>query len=270
MKRKLSFILVAFMVLALLSGCGPTDDPGAGSTDDGKLKVITSFTIIEDMTREIAGDKVDIHNLVPNGTDPHEYEPLPQDVKKASDADIFFYNGLNLEGGEDGWFFRMIDSVGQSKENIYKLTERVEPMYISGDDGKEQEVNPHSFADPVVGIHMAEDIRDILMEVDSDNKDFYEEKANEYIDKLKAIDNEYREKIEEIAEENRILVTSESAYQYMAKRYGLKEGYIWAIDTEENGSPDQIKSLLGFIEENDVKVLFVESNVDTRPMETVS
>lgn len=268
MKRFLKFFLVASLSLALLAGCGADDSPSGDR--DGPLKVVTSFTIIEDIAKEIGGDNLEIHNLVPTGTDPHEYEPLPEDIKAATDADVLFYNGLNLEGGKDGWFFKMIESVDQDEEKVFSLTERVEPMYLTSEDGQEEEINPHSFIDPAVGIKMAEDMRDALMEVDPDNKDIYEEKAGEYIGRLEEIDQDYEEKIGDIPEDERILVTSERAFQYMADHYGLKEGYIWAIDTEENGSPEQIRSLIEFLDENEVPVLFVESNVDERPMETVS
>ena len=91
------------MLLLLITGCGLENNPRVDSpSKDGTLQVVTSFTIIEDLAREIGGDDVEIHNLVPTGTDPHEYEPLPQDIKKATDADILFYNGLNLEGGKNG------------------------------------------------------------------------------------------------------------------------------------------------------------------------
>lgn len=272
MKRFLKYFIVASMALGLITGCGPTDNASGDQTldNDKPLQVVTSFTIIQDLAREIGGDNVVIHNLVPTGTDPHEYEPLPKDIKKATDADILFYNGLNLEGGKDGWFFKMIDSVGQSEDNIYSLTDRVKPMYLSGEDGTDAEINPHAFIDPGVGIKMAEDMRDALIEKDPSHREDYEQRASKYLERLKAIDKDYQEKINDIKEENRILVTSERAYQYMADHYGLKEGYIWAIDTEENGSPEQIKSLIKFINEKEPPVLFIESNVDPRPMETVS
>ncbi|HZK33659.1 MAG TPA: zinc ABC transporter substrate-binding protein [Tissierellaceae bacterium] len=271
MKRMFKYLIVASMLMLLVTACTPGNDTeGNSSGEDSPLQVVTSFTIIEDIAREIGGDNLEIHNLVPTGTDPHEYEPLPQDIKKTTDADILFYNGLNLEGGKNGWFFKMIDSVGQKEENIYSLTERVEPMYLSSDDGKDEEINPHAFIDPAVGIKMAEDMRDALIKADPDRKDIYEERASEYIDRLKEIDKKYEEIINNIPEEKRVLVTSERAFQYMAKHYGLKEGYIWAIDTEENGTPEQIKSLIQFIKENNVSILFRESNVDERPMETVS
>ena len=269
MKRILKYLITGSIIMILLAGCGAEDKP-VDSKIEGKLNVVTSFTIIADIAREIGGDDIEIHNLVPTGTDPHEYEPLPQDIKKATDADVLFYNGLNLEGGKDGWFFKMIDSVGQKEENIYSLTERVEPMYLTSEDGKEEEINPHAFIDPSVGIKMAEDLRDALMVKDPERREKYEERANAYLDRLKEMDKVYEDLINDIPEERRILVTSERAFQYMTNRYGLKEGYIWAIDTEENGSPNQIKSLISFLNENKVPILFVESNVDIRPMETVS
>jgi ABC-type Zn uptake system ZnuABC Zn-binding protein ZnuA len=276
MKKVWSGVLIAVMAVFLLAACGNKNDDNTSTAnnEDGNngepLQVVTSFTIIQDLAREIGGDDVEVHNLVPTGTDPHEYEPLPEDSKKAADADILFYNGLNLEGGKSGWFFKMIDSVGQEDDHVFSLTERVEPMYLSGEDGKDEEINPHAFIDPAVGIKMAEDMRDAFIKVDPDNEANYEERAADYLDRLNKVNKEYEEKISDIPEKDRTLVTSERAFQYMADHYGLKEAFIWEIDTEENGSPKQIKSLISYIKEHEVPMLFVESNVDTRPMETVS
>lgn len=247
-----------------------SNDSADASDDGDKLQVIGTFTIISDIVREIGGDKVDVHNLVPTGTDPHEYEPLPEDTKKVTDADILFYNGMNLEGGEEGWFFRMIDSTGQDEDNVHSLTDQVEPLYLTDEETREEEVNPHTFIDPVVGIHMAEDMRDAFIKVDPDNEAYYEENAEAYLDRLKAIDEDYEKRLGEVPEENKILVTSECAFQYMLERYGFDEACIWKVDTEENGSAQQIKNLVNFIKDNNVPYLFVESNVDARHMEAVS
>ncbi|NBJ69518.1 MULTISPECIES: zinc ABC transporter substrate-binding protein [Clostridia] len=273
MKNLLKIILAVSLTLIILAGCGNENKEkgnAASDSDEESLLVISSFTIISDLAREVGGDKVEVHNLVPTGTDPHEYEPLPEDIKKATDADVLFYNGMNLEGGKDGWFFKMIDSVGQNESNVYNLTEGVEPMYLSAEGSREEEINPHSFIDPGVGIKMVENMRDAFIEVDPDNKDYYGERAKEYLSRLKEIDKEYQEKIKAIPEDRRILVTSECAFQYMLDHYGMEEECIWRVDTEENGSPEQIKSLVEYINKNNVPVLFVESNVDPRPMETVS
>src|SRR5699024_8992428 len=111
-----------------------------------------------------------------------------EDNMKATDADILFYNGMNLEGGENGWFFKMLDSVGQDESNVYSLTERVEPMYLTDEETNEEEINPHTFIDPTIGILMAEDMRDAFIEVDPDNKEQYKENAEKYINRLQQID----------------------------------------------------------------------------------
>ncbi|MED4475150.1 MULTISPECIES: metal ABC transporter substrate-binding protein [Bacillaceae] len=269
MRRLVRLMLSLAAISLLLAACG-NKDITANDNNDDVLKVVTSFTLLEDIVHQIGGEHVEIHNLVPIGTDPHEYEPLPEDIKKATDADILFYNGLNLEGGEHGWFFKMMNTVGQKDENIFELTKGVEPKYLNGKGEAEHEMNPHAFLDPNVGMIIVENAHDALVKADPENKEEYDKNAKAYIEKLKEIDEEYKNKIADIPEENRILVTSERAFQYMADRYGLEEGYIWEIDTEENGSPEQIKSLVNFLKERDVPTLFLESNVDSRPMETVS
>ncbi len=265
MKYLTSLFVVLFSVM-LLTACGGNSN----QSSNDKIRVVTTFTLIEDMVKEIGGDNVEVHNLVPTGTDPHQYDPLPEDIKATTDADILFYNGLNLEGGNSGWLVKMIESVGQDWERVYQLTDGIEPKYITSSDGKEEEINPHAFLDPIVGIQMAENTKAALIATDPDRQQFYEKNTENYIDKLKEMDALYEEKISQIPEKNRILITSERAYQYMANRYGLKEGFIWAIDTEENGSPEQIKSLIEFIEKNNPPALFVETNVDKRPMETIA
>lgn len=273
MKKLLCFLLASIVIAFILSGCQSNDNgQNVSETNDGleKLHVVTSFTLLTDMVVEIGGNHVEVYNLVPSGTDPHEYSPLPDDVKAVSNADLLLYNGFNLEGGDNGWFAKMIESTNQDWDNAVQVTEGVEPLYIHSEDGREEEVNPHSFLDPVIGIMMAENARDALIASDPDNEVFYTENAREYIAQLEKMDKQYKAKIAEIDEANRILVTSERAYQYMAKRYGLTEGFIWMIDTEENGTPEQITSLINFIKENEPPVLFVETNVDPRPMETVS
>src|SRR5699024_406883 len=113
----------------LLSACGG-DETNSVDNDqqsaDEQINVVTSFTIIEDMVEQIGGDYVNVYNLVPTGTDPHEYEPLPEDIMEATDADVLFLNGMNLEGGQEGWFYKMIDSVDQDLDNVYELNEGVE------------------------------------------------------------------------------------------------------------------------------------------------
>src|SRR5699024_7099962 len=164
MTKRITLGVFISIISIMLVACEVSEDSENDNKDnDDKLEVIASYTIISEMYREIGGDKVKVHNLVPTGTDPHEYEPLLEDTKQATDADILFYNGLNLEGGDEGWFSRLIDSVDQDEDRVFSLTEDVEPKYLEEEDSDETEINPHGFIDPGVGIKMAEKMRDALM-----------------------------------------------------------------------------------------------------------
>ena len=265
------FVPLAVAIGALaLTGCQnadtATDD--AADTNTDTVQVVSTFSILTDIVSEVGGEHVEIHNLVPVGQDPHEYESTPTDTTALSDADVFFVNGLNLEGGEQGWAARMADSVDLTDEQIVVTTEGVEPLYLA--DDVEDSVNPHAFLDPNVGVVMAENVAAGLSDVDPDNAETYAQNLSAYVEELTAIDNQYQQHIGDLDEERRVLVTSERAFQYVADRYDLREGYIWAVDTDDIGTPDQIISLIDFVEEHEPPALFLESNVTPSPMETVA
>lgn len=264
--KKYKLIILVLMAM-ILTACA-TDTEGLETND--KIKVVSSFTTISDMAEQIGGDLLEVYNLVPSGTDPHEYEPMPNDIKAATDADILFYNGMNLEGGKDGWFLKMVDSVNQDLDRVHDLNKGVEPKYLVDSEGKEEEINPHSFLDPKVGILMTENLRDALIDLDPDNKEIYEANTEKYLLSLNDLDQKYHDVVDQLPEERRILVTSERAFQYMAESYGLREAYIWEVDTEELGTTEQIKGLIDFLKVEQPPVLFMESNVDPKPLETVS
>lgn len=267
--KKYSSILAFILVGLVFISCQNTNK--TKNVANEKVKVISSFSILTDILYQIGKDSIDVHNLAPVGTDPHEYQPVPEDMKFASNADLFIYNGLNLEGGDNGWFSKLVQSVNADESRVIKASATVQPMYLLVDeDDEKMEVNPHSFISPVVGIEMARAIGQALISVDEANKEFYEKNLEEYLTKLTAIEKKYRESFASIPEEDRYFIASERAFQYLASEYGLTEGFIWSVDTEENGSPDQIKNAIAFVKENQPKALFIESNVDSRPMQTVS
>jgi len=142
--RKLGFALfIAALSVFFLFGCNNANSPSPKDTD-GKLKVITTYSIIYDIVKNVGGDAVAVESLSPIGSDPHQYDPLPADVQKTTDADIVFYNGLNLETG-GAWFANMIETAGKSGKDapVFKVSEGVEPMYLKsgGHDGEE---DPHA------------------------------------------------------------------------------------------------------------------------------
>lgn len=276
MKRILSLMVTGLLGMFLLTACSQGDsangngDSATSKGKDQKLQLVGTFSILSDIVSEVGGNQIELHNIVPVGNDPHEYEPTPEDTKKTSDADVFFYNGLNLEGGDSGWVHKLLESVGKKDDQVFAATDGVKPKYLGDEKENEGKINPHAFLDPNVGMKMAENIRDALIKVDPDHEDAYKENADGYLEKLKDIDKEYKDKINDIPKEDRVFIASERAYQYMTERYGLDAGYIWEIDTEEVGTPKQIKSAVKFVKEHNPPALFVESNVDPRPMETVS
>lgn len=265
MSKTRTATIAAIGALAL-TGCGDTQE--TGGADNGTLQAVSSFTILTDIVEEVGGEHVEVYNLVPVGQDPHEYDASPDDSKALADADVFFYNGLNLEGGEHGWAARMADAVEMEADQRIETSAGVEPMYLS--EGLTDSVNPHAFLDPNVGMIMAENVANGLSEADPENAEAYQENLDEYLDALTDIDAQYQQEIGDLQDDRKVLVTSERAFQYMADRYDLREGYIWSVDTDDVGTPDQIISTIDFVNQYDPPALFVESNVTPAPMETIA
>ena len=263
--RFLVLLLLAFVGLAACSSQKSSTD-----SSSSKLNVVATNSIIADITKNIAGDKINRHSSVPVGQDPHEYEPLPEDVKKTSKADLIFYNGINLETGGNAWFTKLVENA-QKKENkdYYAVSEGVDVIYLEGQNEKGKE-DPHAWLNLENGIIYAQNIAKRLIEKDPDNKATYEKNLKAYVEKLTALDKEAKEKFNNIPEEKKMIVTSEGCFKYFSKAYNVPSAYIWEINTEEEGTPDQIKSLVEKLRKTKVPSLFVESSVDDRPMKTVS
>ena len=263
--RFLVLLLLAFVGLAACSSQKSSTD-----SSSSKLNVVATNSIIADITKNIAGDKINLHSIVPVGQDPHEYEPLPEDVKKTSKADLIFYNGINLETGGNAWFTKLVENA-QKKENkdYYAVSEGVDVIYLEGQNEKGKE-DPHAWLNLENGIIYAQNIAKRLIEKDPDNKTTYEKNLKAYVEKLTALDKEAKEKFNNIPEEKKMIVTSEGCFKYFSKAYNVPSAYIWEINTEEEGTPDQIKSLVEKLRKTKVPSLFVESSVDDRPMKTVS
>lgn len=265
-------MLAVMLVLALgLTAAAWAAAPGAADAQagaGGKVKVVVTFSILHDIVRNVGGHRVEIHSMVPIGQDPHEYTPTPLDMVRAADADLIFWNGLNMELG-DGWFENLLAAAGRSlaDPSVVALAEGVEPLYLTAD---RREINPHAYLDLLNAMQYVRNARDALMAVDPEHAAVYEANAAAYLAELEELHRRYVELLGSIPEERRILVTSERAFQYLAARYGLREGYVWAIDTDEQGTPLQILDLVRFVRTNNVPALFVESNKDPRAIETVS
>lgn len=265
--KKLGFLSLIFMLAVGLFACS---NANKNSNTSEKLKVVATNSIIADITKNIAGDKIDLHSIVPVGQDPHEYEPLPDDVKKTSQADLIFYNGINLETGGNAWFTKLVQNAKKEEnKDYYAVSDGVDVIYLEGQNEKGKE-DPHAWLNLENGMIYAKNIAKQLSAKDPKNKDFYEANLKKYLEKLETLDKEAKQKFNNIPKEKKMIVTSEGCFKYFSKAYNVPSAYIWEINTEEEGTPDQIKALVEKLRKTKVPSLFVESSVDERPMQTVS
>ncbi|MGI8386719.1 metal ABC transporter substrate-binding protein [Robertmurraya sp. P23] len=271
MKHLIKLFITSFVAIVILAGCGGnkvSKEEGDGKSD--KLQVVTTYSILYDIVKNIGGDQIEIHSLAPIGSNPHEFDPRPLDVQKTTDADVVFYNGLNLEAG-NSWFEKLMVTAGKNGEDapVYRMSEGVEPKHLTT-KGNEGEEDPHAWLDIRNGIKYAKNVRDALIKVDPDHADIYETNAKEYIEKLEKLHQNAVESFNKIPKEKRFLVTSEGAFKYFSDAYGFEAGYIWEINSENQGTPQQVKEIVDIIKSREVATLFVETSIDPRSMEMVS
>ena len=262
--KRIQKLLVAFLFLPFLAACSA----GEIRSDNGKLDVVVTNSILADMTKKIAGDKINLHNIVPIGQDPHEYEPLPEDIAKASDADLIFYNGINLE---NAWFSKMVKNAQKvANQDYFAASDGVEVIYLEGQSVKGKE-DPHAWLSLENGIIYAQNIAKQLMVKDPKNKDVYQQNLVAYTQELAALDATAKSSFAAIPADKKLIVTSEGCFKYFSKAYDIPSAYIWEINTEEEGTPQQTKDLVQKLKAGPTPTaLFVESSVDDRPMKTIS
>lgn len=272
MKKLFSIVLVSLLVVGLI-GCSAQAEgsyPIAEAQKSDKRLIVATNSILADLVEQVVGDDATVYSIVPIGTDPHEYEPLPEDIQAVTDADVVFYNGLNLETGGNSWFANLMETTKKVEhQDYFVVSESVEPMYLTS-KGQEQEQDPHAWLDIQNAIKYVENIAEIMQETDSVNKKNYEERAKAYITRLEHLDAEAKEKFSDLPPENKLLVSSEGAFKYFSAAYDLTAAYIWEINTESQGTPEQMTRIIDTIRQSNVPVLFVETSVDPRTMEQVS
>jgi manganese/iron transport system substrate-binding protein len=256
----MNFFRLFGLFFALLSlGCG-----GSGhSEDSGKKRVVTSFTIIADMAREVAGDAAIVESITKPGAEVHGYDPTPKDIVKAQGADLVLWNGMNLEL----WFEKFFQNVKDVPSAV--LSEGIEPMGIS-EGPYTGKPNPHAWMSPANAVIYVENIRKAMVKMDPANEATYNTNAAAYAAKLQALVEPVREKLAAIPEEKRWLVTSEGAFSYLCADYGLRPLYLWPINADAQGTPQQVRKVIDSVRENGIPVVFSESTVSDKPMRQVA
>lgn len=236
---------------------------GLAATAAEKKRIVTTFTIIQDMAQNVAGDAATVESITKPGAEIHGYEPTPQDIVKAQRADLVLWNGLNLER----WFERFFGNLRGVPSAV--LTEGVEPIGIE-EGPYTGKPNPHAWMSPSNAVIYVENIRRALVKLDPANAATYNANAAAYTAKFTAIEAMVRTELAKIPAHQRWLVTSEGAFPYLARNFGMKELFLWAVNADQQGTPQQVRKVIDGVRAHRIPVVFSESTISDKPARQVA
>ncbi|PMB40307.1 metal ABC transporter substrate-binding protein [Fischerella thermalis CCMEE 5330] len=253
--------LVILLPLVLF-GCTP---PNSNSRADDKPQVVATSTIIADMAEEVGGDEIQLTGILQPGTDPHVYEPRPQDSRLLEEADLILYNGYNLEPG----LIRLMNAAG-TKARKLAVGEVVKPLQL--DKGKGEVVpDPHVWGDVKNAIAMVNAIRDALIELSPEDKAEFTQNAQQLTTELQQLDSWISQQIQTIPPNQRKLITTHDAFQYYGRAYQIAiAGTLIGISTEEQPSAQTVKQLVESIQKIGVPAIFAETTINPNLILTVA
>lgn len=261
MLRKISCLTISLLlVIALIiSGCGGVDTVKERGESEG-ISVVTSTSIIADIAKNVVGYRGTVDYIVPIGENPEDYNLLPSQFQRATDADIVFINGMALE--------LMIENVlsNVTDTRMVHVSDGITPIPLVGEDSPD----PHCWLDVQIAVVYAENILAALIEIDPEGAEEYRQNAQEYISQLYELDAWIREEVQKIPEKNRVIIVSENALKYFGEAYGFRTEGIWEINAHEEGTPQQISRIIDLVVNQQIPALFVESTVDHRYMNTIA
>ncbi len=236
---------------------------GVAASAAEKFKVVTTFTVIADIAQQVAGDAALVQSVTKPGAEIHNYQPTPRDILKAQDADLVLWNGFGLEL----WFERFFRNLRGVPSAV--VSDGVEPIGI-GSGPYEGKPNPHAWMSPVSALIYVENIRAALATYDPENAAIYNANAARYSAELDTTLAPLRAQLADIAPEKRWLVTSEGAFSYLARDMGFKELFLWPINADAQGSPQQVRAVIDKMRVENIPVIFSESTVSDKPARQVA
>jgi manganese transport system substrate-binding protein len=287
LKRDLPVIAVWIGFLALMSACGnpkgldsPTavdasqnnpsknnpsqNSPGSDRFAKGdRPKVLTTFTILADMARNVAGDRLKVESITKPGAEIHGYEFTPSDIERASGADLIVENGLGLEL----WARRFTEAAGDVP--TVTLTDGIEPLLI-GEDAYAGKPNPHAWMSPKAAQIYVDRLVEAFTSLDPEGATQYRANAEAYKQRLQTLDVELRDALQSIPPGQRLLVTCEGAFSYLARDYGLEEAYLWPVNAESQISPRRMARLIDRVKRDQVPAVFCETTVSDKAQREVA
>jgi manganese/iron transport system substrate-binding protein len=228
-----------------------------------KFKAVTTFTVIADIARNVAGDAATVESITKPGAEIHEYQPTPGDLIKAQGADLVLWNGLNLEL----WFEKFFSRLKNVPSAV--VSDGVVPMGIT-EGPYSGKPNPHAWMSPTSALIYVDNIRDAFVKYDPGNAEAYKANAEKYKAEIKATIDPIRAEFTAIPADKRWLVTSEGAFSYLARDFDLKELYLWPINADQQGTPQQVRKVIDAVRANNITAVFSESTVSAAPAEQVA
>lgn len=221
--------------------------------------MLTTFTVLADMAREVGGDRVRVESITDAGAEIHGYEPTPEDLTQVAGADLVLDNGLGLEA----WFAQFMTDADAPHA---VLSAGIDPVPIGGTD----HVNPHAWMSPVQGQVYARNIAAALTDLDPAGGAEYAANAERYAAELDAVHGELEAALGALSPAQRVLVTCEGAFSYLARDVGLAEAYLWPVNAERQSTPRQVAAVVDRVRADDVPAVFCESTVSADGMEQVA
>ncbi len=228
-----------------------------------KPLVVSSFTIVADIAKNIGKDTIQVVSIAKPGADVHDYQPTPKDIARTQNAQLILWNGLNLER----WFSRFL----QDMENVESVvvSKGVKPISIYKGKYKDKP-NPHAWMSVTNAIIYVDNITKALIKIAPEHASFYEQNATDYKAQLIQIKTEMSQRLAAVPEDQRILVSSEGAFSYLTKDFNMKELYLWPINAELQGTPQQVRDVILEVRQKNIPVVFSESTVSDKPMKQVA
>ncbi len=237
---------------------------GAMARETGApMKVVTTFTVLADMARNVAGDAAEVVSVTKPGAEIHGYEPTPQDIVRAHDADLILWNGLNLEL----WFEQFLANLGDVPSAT--LTDGIDPIPIAA-GAYEGQSNPHAWMGLDNAMIYVDNIAAALSEQDPRKAETYRDNAERYKQEIRDTIRPLRDAVAAIPEDRRWLVSCEGAFSYLARDFGMRELYLWPMNAGQVGTPQQVRAVVDGVRDNDIPVVFCESTVNTAPAQQVA
>ncbi len=230
---------------------------------DAPFKAVTTFTVLADMARNVAGDQAEVVSITKPGAEIHNYAPTPRDILRAQDADLILWNGLNLER----WFEQFLSNLKDVPSVV--VSEGVTPLPISA-GAYAGKPNPHAWMGLDSALVYVDNIAAAFAEHDPANAATYLANAEAYKAQIRATIEPLKAEIATIPEAQRWLVTCEGAFSYLARDFGLQELYLWPINADQTGTPQQVRAVIDGVRAHHIPAVFCESTVSAKPAEQVA